>query len=112
MVYKKFLTYKVQGLMSGAERDSVSLELKCASNTSNYLIHRALTQELTNKRSFTASTKPEVKFVVEEENLGNKKEQVVPVRVQSAHLYGEVVVLFLVQSQSKSNLNLIEKRKT
>ncbi len=57
MVYKKFLTYKVQGLMSGAERDSVSLELKCASNTSNYLIHRALTQELTNKRSFTASTK-------------------------------------------------------
>nr|YP_009677098.1 ribosomal protein L4 [Dictyocha speculum]QDH81759.1 ribosomal protein L4 [Dictyocha speculum] len=57
MVYKKFLTYKVQGLMSGVERDSVSLELKCASNTSNYLIHRALTQELTNKRSFTASTK-------------------------------------------------------
>tara|TARA_B110001469_G_C9613815_1_gene305476 strand:- start:642 stop:1301 length:660 start_codon:yes stop_codon:yes gene_type:complete len=43
--------------MSGVERDSVSLELKCASNTSNYLIHRALTQELTNKRSFTASTK-------------------------------------------------------
>jgi large subunit ribosomal protein L4 len=43
--------------MSGSKRDSVSLELKCASNTSNYLIHRALTQELINKRSYTSSTK-------------------------------------------------------
>lgn len=57
MVDTKFLTYNVQGLMSGSKRDSVSLELKCASDTSNYLIHRALTQELINKRSYTSSTK-------------------------------------------------------
>ena len=57
MVNKKLLTYNVQGLLSGSKQDSVSLELKFASKTSNYLIHRALTHELINNRQYTASTK-------------------------------------------------------
>ena len=57
MVNKTLLTYNVQGLLSGSKQDSVSIELKFASETSNYLIHRALTHELINNRQYTASTK-------------------------------------------------------
>jgi hypothetical protein len=40
-----------------------------------------------------------VKFVVVDVNLGNKKEQDVHEQVQTDHLYGKVVVLFLGLSQ-------------
>merc|ERR1739838_995774 len=43
--------------------------------------------------------KQEVKFVAVVENLINKKELDVLEQVQIVHLYGKVVVLFLVQNQ-------------
>jgi hypothetical protein len=42
-----------------------------------------------------------VKYVVLVKNLGNKKELVGLVQAQIVLLYGEVVVLFLVQNQKQ-----------
>ena len=45
------------------------------------------------------------------ENLGDKKEQDVQERVQIDHLYGKVVVLFLVQNLNKIILKLNKKER-
>nr|YP_010336355.1 ribosomal protein L4 [Goniotrichopsis reniformis]UNJ14761.1 ribosomal protein L4 [Goniotrichopsis reniformis] len=41
----------------GTTRDKVSLDLKIATETSNYLVHRAMVKQLADKRQGTASTK-------------------------------------------------------
>merc|ERR1739838_712707 len=55
--------------------------------------------------------KQEVKFVAVVENLINKKELDVLEQVQIVHLYGKVVVLFLVQNQKKVLLKLNKKER-
>jgi len=109
MTVQKSVSYNV--LDSGGQTltDKETITLCVLEKSGNYLIHKDVLhiKQIYDKVRF--QQKHEVKLGVVDGNLGVKKELDVHVQVQIVHLYGKVVVLFLVQNLELLIIKLIEK---
>lgn len=72
MVTQVKLEYNVYDV-EGNTNDKTSLDLKIATETSGYLVHRAMVKQLSDRRQGTASTKTRSEVRGGGKNLGNRK---------------------------------------
>lgn len=82
----KVTVYNIEGKKVG------TLELNDAVfgvEINEHLVHRAVVSQLANKRQGTQSAKTRAEVSMVEESLGDRREQVMPDKVQSDLLNGE-----------------------
>ena len=76
----------------------------------NHVIHEVVVMQRAAKRQGTHAVKTDRKFVVVAESLGDKKEPVEHVKVQSDHLNGSAEELFLARQRLEiTNINYLKR---
>jgi len=103
MTVQKFVTYNVLDTNGQISDEQQQLELTVLENSGNYLIHKDIVRQQIQQKQGTVSTKTRSEVRGGAVNHGVKKEQDEHELVQTDHLYGRVVVLFLGLNHEQSH---------